>query len=69
MKKKLQKKFLEIIKLFLIDKEIPEFTQKNRILIREFFNCFPDFKDQKLINLVEELKKQNQINQYPIIWI
>ena len=41
----------------MIDKEIPEFTQKNKVLIREFFNCFPDFKDQKLINLVEELKK------------
>lgn len=42
--------FLEIIKLFLIDKEIPEYSKKNKILIKEYFNCFPNLNDPKLIN-------------------
>ena len=51
-----ENEFLEITKLFLIDKEIPEFTNENKKIIREYFNCFPDLKDKKLIDLVEELK-------------
>ena len=51
-----EKEFLEITKLFLIDKEIPEFTNENKKIIREYFNCFPDLKDKKLVDLVEELK-------------
>lgn len=49
--------FLEIIKLFLIDKEIPEYSKKNKILIKEYFNCFPNLNDPKLINLVDKLKE------------
>ena len=52
-----ENEFLEIIKLFLIDKEIPEYINENKKLIRDYFNCFPDLKDKKLIDLVEELKK------------
>ena len=52
-----ENEFLEIIKLFLIDKEIPEYIEENKKLIKEYFNCFPDLKDKKLIDLMEELKK------------
>lgn len=53
-----ENEFLEIIKLFLIDKEIPEYTKKNRILIKEYFNCFPNLKDPKLLSLVDELREK-----------
>ena len=52
-----EKEFLDIINLFLIDKEIPENTKKNKILIKEFFNCFPNLNDPKLIELVDKLRE------------
>ena len=48
--------FLEIINQFLIDKEIPEYTKKNRTLIKEYFNCFPNLNDPKIIQLIDKLK-------------
>ena len=50
--------FLEIIKLFLVCKDIPEYTKKNRILIKEYFNSFPNLKDPKLIELIEVLSEK-----------
>ena len=54
-----EKEFLEIIKLFLIDEQIPEYIEENKNLINQYFNCFPNLKDNKLVNLVDELKKDN----------
>ena len=48
--------FIEIINEFLIDKEIPEYTKKNRTLIKEYFNCFPNLNDPKIIQLIDKLK-------------
>ena len=53
-----EKEFLDIINLFLIDKEIPEHTAKNKILIKEFFGCFPDLNDPKIKQLVDNLKEK-----------
>ena len=53
-----EKEFLDIINLFLIDEEIPEHTNKNKILIKEYFNCFPDLNDPKIIKLVDDLKEK-----------
>ncbi len=50
--------FLEIIKFFLISEEIPEYTEKNKTLIKQFFDCFPNLKDTKLIQLIEKLKSK-----------
>ena len=54
--------FLEIFNLFLIDKEISDYNEKNRILIKEFFNSFPNLNDPKLIDLVNKLR-ENEINK------
>ena len=54
--------FLEIFNLFLIDKEISDYKEKNRILIKEFFNSFPNLNDPKLIDLVNKLR-ENEINK------
>ena len=54
-----EKEFLEIIKLFLIDEQIPEYTEENKNLIKQYFNCFPNLEDNKLLNLVDELKENN----------
>ena len=50
--------FLETIKLFLVSKNIPEYTKKNKILIKEYFNSFPNLKDPKLIELIEILSEK-----------
>ena len=52
-----ESEFLEIIKEFLIDKEIPEYREKNKALIKQYFNCFPNLKDPKILELVDNLKK------------
>ena len=52
-----ENEFLEIIKEFLIDKEIPEYREKNKALIKQYFNCFPNLKDPKILELVDNLKK------------
>ena len=52
-----ENEFLDIINLFLIDEEIPENTNRNRILIREYFNCFPNLNDPKIIQLLDKLKE------------
>ena len=54
--------FLEIFNLFLIDKEISDYKEKNRILIKEFFNSFPNLNDPKLIVLVNKFR-ENEINK------
>jgi hypothetical protein len=54
-----EKEFLEIIKLFLIDEQIPEYIEENKNLINQYFNCFPNLKDNKLLNLVDKLKEDN----------
>ena len=48
--------FLKIIKLFLIDEELPEYKKINKILIKKYFNCFPNLNDPKLIKLLEFLR-------------
>lgn len=57
-----EKEFLEIFKLFLIDKEVPEFEKKNKILIKEYFNSFPNLNDPKLKDLVDKLR-ENEIDK------
>ena len=52
-----EKEFLDIINLFLIDEEIPDYTNKNKILIKEYFNCFPNLNDPKLVQLVDRLRE------------
>ena len=52
-----ENEFLDIIHLFLIDEEIPEYTKKNKILIKEYFNCFPDLNDPKILQLLDKLKE------------
>ena len=51
-----ENEFLEINNI-LIDEEIPENTINNKILIKEFFNCFPNLNDPKLIRLIDKLRK------------
>ena len=53
-----EKIFLEIINFFLICDEIPEYTDKNKEVIKEYFNSFPNIKDNKLIDLIENLKSE-----------
>lgn len=53
-----EKEFLDIIKLFLVDEEIPEYKEENSKLIKQFFNCFPNLNDNKLVSLVNELEKK-----------
>lgn len=55
---KFEKYFLEIINFFLISEEIPEYTEKNKIIIKEYFNSFPSLNDNKLLDLIENLKSE-----------
>lgn len=53
---------METIKFFLIDDEVPEYKNKNRILIKEYFNSFPNLKDEKLIELIKTQKEKELDN-------
>ena len=53
-----QNDFLNIISLYLIDEEVPDFTLQNKEIITNFFNCFPDVNDPKLKHLIDILKEK-----------